>query len=161
MNLREDKHWTYGAGMFAPDAKGQRPYIAYAPVQTDKTKEALQEIRKELNEAKTTRPVTDAELADAKNGQILALAGEWETASAVTSVLSKMVRFGLPSDWHRTWPAKVRALTPAAIAREAGKSLDADNMVWIVVGDRQKIEPRIRELGWGEVKMLDADGNLI
>ena len=161
MNLREDKHWTYGAGMFAPDAKGQRPYIAYAPVQTDKTKEALQEIRKELTEAKTTRPVNDAELADAKNGQILALAGEWETAAAVTAALSKMVRFGLPPDWYRTWPAKVRALTPAAIAREAGKSLDAENMVWIVVGDRAKIEPGIRELGWGDVKMLDADGNPI
>jgi zinc protease len=34
-------------------------------------------------------------------------------------------------------------------------------MVWIVVGDRAKIEPGIRVLGWGELKMLDADGNPI
>ncbi len=161
MNLREDKHWTYGAGMFAPDAKGQRPYIAYAPVQTDKTKEALLEIRRELTEARSSRPATEAELANARSGQTLALAGEWETASAVAGALSKVVRFGLPPDWYRTWPAKVRSVDAAAAARVAEKVLDPERMIWIVVGDREKIEPGIRELGWGEVKRLDADGNPI
>ncbi|HEU0038130.1 MAG TPA: pitrilysin family protein, partial [Verrucomicrobiae bacterium] len=37
MNLREDKHWSYGAFTFLWSAQGQRPFIAYAPVQTDKT----------------------------------------------------------------------------------------------------------------------------
>jgi len=32
MNLREDKHWSYGAFTFVWDARGQRPFIAYAPV---------------------------------------------------------------------------------------------------------------------------------
>ena len=32
MNLREDKHWSYGAGSFIRDARGPRPFIAYAPV---------------------------------------------------------------------------------------------------------------------------------
>ena len=31
MNLREDKHWAYGAHSFFVDAEGQRPFIAYAP----------------------------------------------------------------------------------------------------------------------------------
>src|SRR6266704_5617350 len=39
MNLREGKHWSYGAFTFVWDARGQRPFIAYAPVQTDKTKD--------------------------------------------------------------------------------------------------------------------------
>ncbi|MFZ5616688.1 MAG: M16 family metallopeptidase, partial [Pseudomonadota bacterium] len=34
MNLREDKHWAYGAYTFFQDARGQRPYLVYAPVQT-------------------------------------------------------------------------------------------------------------------------------
>ena len=41
MNLREDKHWAYGAGSFLWGARAQRPFIVYAPVQTDKTKESL------------------------------------------------------------------------------------------------------------------------
>ena len=48
MNLREDKHWSYGSYTFVPDARGQRPFIGYAPVQTDKTKEALVEVMKEF-----------------------------------------------------------------------------------------------------------------
>ena len=48
MNIREDKHWSYGAQTLFWDARGQRPFIVYAPVQTDKTKESIQEIQKEL-----------------------------------------------------------------------------------------------------------------
>jgi len=41
MNLREDKHWSYGVFSTLPSALGQRPYLSISPVQTDKTKEAL------------------------------------------------------------------------------------------------------------------------
>jgi len=44
MNLREDKHWSYGARSIIVSARGQRPYIAYAPVQWDKTTESMQGI---------------------------------------------------------------------------------------------------------------------
>jgi zinc protease len=30
MNLREDKHWSYGAGSFFWDARGPRPFVGYA-----------------------------------------------------------------------------------------------------------------------------------
>jgi len=48
MNLREDKHWSYGAHTAVVGARGQRPYIVIAPVQTDKTKESMVEVDKEL-----------------------------------------------------------------------------------------------------------------
>jgi zinc protease len=34
MNLREDKHWSYGARTVVRDARSQRPFYAVAPVQT-------------------------------------------------------------------------------------------------------------------------------
>jgi zinc protease len=30
--------------------------------------------------------------------------------------------------------------------------------VWVVVGDRNKIEPAIRQLGLGDIRLIDADG---
>ena len=48
MNLREDKHWSYAAFTFFRDARGQRPFAVYAPVQTDKTAESVAEVQKEL-----------------------------------------------------------------------------------------------------------------
>ncbi|MDT9121527.1 insulinase family protein, partial [Escherichia coli] len=54
MNLREDKHWSYGAFSFMPDAKGPRPWLILAPVETAKTKESLAEIVKEIAAFRTT-----------------------------------------------------------------------------------------------------------
>ena len=36
-----------------------------------------------------------------------------------------------------------------------------DRLIWVVVGDRQKIEAGIRELNLGEIHLIDADGNPI
>ena len=63
MNLREDKHWSYGAYTVLMDARGERPFFAYAPVQTDKTAEALQELRSEL------KAITGAEAADRRRAR--------------------------------------------------------------------------------------------
>ena len=37
--------------------------------------------------------------------------------------------------------------------------LRPDQLVWVVVGDRDVIEPAIRELGYDDIRFLDADGN--
>ena len=63
MNLREEKHWAYGAGSFLFGAREQRPFIALAPEQTDKTKESMAEVNKELRGILAERMVTAEELA--------------------------------------------------------------------------------------------------
>ncbi|UJH90463.1 insulinase family protein [Antarcticibacterium sp. 1MA-6-2] len=55
MNLREDKHWAYGASGFVMNAQQERPFILYAPVQTDKTAESIVELKKEIEEFITSR----------------------------------------------------------------------------------------------------------
>jgi zinc protease len=158
MNLREDKHWSYGAGSFAFDARGQRPWFVYAPVQTDKTKESVREILRELREATGSRPLTAAEVADARDRQTLTLAGRWETADAVSYSLQEQLTYGLPADYWQTYAARARAVTPAQAAAVAKKSLDPAKLVWVIVGDRRKIETGLRELGLGELRYLDVDG---
>src|SRR6185295_6979759 len=56
MNLREDKHWAYGASSYLASALGQRPLLLYASVQTDKTRESIAEMRKELASFSATSP---------------------------------------------------------------------------------------------------------
>ena len=50
MNLREDKHWAYGSYSGASNTLGQRPWIASAAVQSDKTVESIKELRREVTE---------------------------------------------------------------------------------------------------------------
>jgi zinc protease len=159
MNLREDKHWSYGAGTIFFDARGPRPFIAYAPVQTDKTKESVAEIAKELKGIGADRPVTAEELQTAKDGLVLTLAGQWETAAAVEGSIGEIVRFGFPDDYYATFADRVRATTLADVARASGV-IQPDKLVWVIAGDRAKIEPGLKELGLGEIRAIDADGNV-
>lgn len=159
MNLREDKHWAYGAFSFPIDARGQRLWMVLAPVQTDKTKESLQEVVKELRSVVADRPLTGAEITDAKDRQIKTLAGRWETGSAVGSALGEIVTYGLPEDYYSTYAGRVRATESSQVNAAAKKFVFPERMVWLVVGDRAKIEAGIRELKLGEVVLLDADGH--
>jgi len=161
MNLREDKHWSYGAMSFLSGARGQRPFIVFAPVQADKTKESIAEIKQEFEGILGQKPVTLDEFNNVKANQVLQLPGQWETMAAVQGSLSEMVQYGLPDDYFQKYPARVRQLTMDDVAKAAGKTVHPENVQWVVVGDRAKIEPKIRELGFTEVHLIDADGNVI
>jgi zinc protease len=161
MNLREDKHWSYGAGTIVYGARGQRPFFAYAPVQTDKTKESILEVSKELREVVSQRPITDDETAKALKNQTLELPGSWETVNAVGGSIADIVRYGLADNYYQTYPDKLRGLKTAQLEAAAQKLIQPDNLVWVVVGDRSKIEAGVRELGLGEVHLIDSDGNVL
>jgi len=161
MNLREDKHWSYGARSLLIDAEGQRPFLVYAPVQTDKTGESMAEIYREVTEIRGERPPAPDEVARAKDTSTLTLAGRWETANAVADSLAEMVRFGLPDDYWNSYPDQVRALSEAQVADAAHEVVQPGSLVWVVVGDRAKIEEGIRALGYGDIILMDADGNVL
>ena len=158
MNLRENKHWAYGAFSFPVDARGQRMWMVMAPVQTDKTKESLQEVVKELRSAVAERPLTAPEITDAKDRQIKTLAGRWETGRAVAGALGEIVTYGLPDDYYVTYGDRVRAATDAQVNAAAKKFVVPDRFVWVVIGDRAKVEAGIKALNLGDVVLLDADG---
>lgn len=158
MNLREDKHWSYGAYTFFRDARGQRPFVAYAPVQTDKTREAMIELEKELRGIVKERPIQPAELSRAQASLTLTLPGSWETASALAGSIGNIVTFGLDDRYYDTFADKVRTQTVASVTAVAGEVVHPDQLVWVVVGDRSKIESGLRELKLGEIKLIDTDG---
>jgi len=161
MNLREDKHWSYGATSLLWGARAQRPWIALAPVQTDKTKESLAEMNKEFRGILGEHPMTAEELAKVQANETLSLPGSRETLDAVGQSINELVQFGLPDDYYETFAGKVRALKPNDIADAAKTVVHPDNLIWVVVGDRSKIEAGVKELGLGEIRFLSADGKPI
>ncbi len=158
MNLREDKHWSYGVRASASNTLGQRPWMTMAPVQIDKTAESLQELQREITEFATgQRPPTDAEVARIRAIQTLSLPGAYETAAAVMSTIASNVRYQRPDDYVFKRKAEIESLTAADVA-EAAKALDPNALTWVVVGDLKQTEAPIRALGLGEVTIVDADG---
>jgi zinc protease len=161
LNLREEKHWSYGATSLLWEARGQRPFLAVAPVQTDKTKESLAEMNKEFRGILGDHPVTAEELAKVQANETLSLPGSFETLNALGQSIINIVRFGLPEDYYETYAGKVRALKSSDVEDGAKEILKPDHLIWVVVGDRAKIEAGIKELGLGEIRLLDADGKPI
>ena len=161
MNLREDKHWSYGSGSFLWGARAQRPFIAYAPVQTDKTKESMVEMSKELQGILNSRPVIADELEKVQSSMTLELPGSWETNNAVAGSIGDLVRYGLADDYYATYPRAIRSLNLGDISGAAKEIVHPDALVWVVVGDRSKIEAGVKELNYGELHFIDGDGNVI
>jgi zinc protease len=156
-NLRENKHWAYGAQTLLLDARGQRPFLVYAPVQTDKTKDSLAELNKELRGIRSDRPATDAELARVKTSETLRLPGSRETMGEVAASIEDLVEYNLPDNYYDTYASKVRELSLGDVAKAADAVVQPDHMVWVVVGDRSKIEAGIRSLGLGDVQVLNPE----
>jgi zinc protease len=159
MNLREDKHWSYGAYTFIVDARGARPLLAYAPVQTDKTAEALAEMRAEMRGIATSRPPVAAELARVQQSTVLSLPGRWETSGSVAASLAELVRFGLPEDFWSHYAERTAAVTLPDVQNAARSFIHPDEQIWVVVGDRRKIEPGLAKLPFAGIRLIDADGN--
>jgi predicted Zn-dependent peptidase len=161
MNLREDKHWAYGAFTLMLDAEGQRPFIAYAPVQTDKTAESAAEIIKEFEMFVGDQPVTTEEFEKSTGNTILQLPGRWETNSAVMSDLTEQIKYGLADDYFQQYDEMVRGLSVEEIQQLGKKMVDAQKLTFFVVGDKEKVLPRLQEMGFKEIILVDGDGNPI
>ena len=96
MNLREDKHWSYGARSGAGGAVGQRMWTAQAPVQIDKTGESVAEMQREISDyASGKRPASAEEVAGMKKVMTLTLPGAYETAAAVMNTIASNALYGL------------------------------------------------------------------
>jgi len=158
MNLREDKHWSYGARSGAAGAVGQRMWRASAPVQIDKTAESVAEIKREMAEYfGGARGTSTEELARQQQGLTLSLPGAYETAGAVMGTIASNVLYARPDDYVFKRKAAIEAITPAQVD-VAAKTLDPNAVTWVIVGDLKKIEAPIRALNLGLVTILDADG---
>src|SRR5258708_35397164 len=94
MNLREDKHWSYGAGSSLIDAKGQRIFQTLALVQTDKTADSMRDMLKELRDITSSRQPTEKEIRFAQDTLVRAVPGQNETSSQVAASYADILTYG-------------------------------------------------------------------
>lgn len=157
-NLRLDKHWSYGTSGQLTGVRGQRTFLVIAPVQTDKTKESMVEVVKELNDISGKRPIRGEEFSSIMRNMSSRLPGRFETLTALESAAINLINFKLPDDYWSRYAGNIRALSEPQLQTAANKFIRPGEVIWIVVGDLNKIESGIRELGFGEVIKLNADG---
>ncbi|MBV8894935.1 MAG: insulinase family protein, partial [Acidobacteriaceae bacterium] len=157
MNLREEKHWSYGAASILYAARAQRPLLAYASVQGDKTADSIAEMLKELSGITGAKPITEEELEKVKQQQIFELPGAHETMNAIGGLFGDLLQLGLPLNFYDDYVSRVSALSANELEECARTLLNPQEMVWMVVGDRAQLEEPLRALEIGAIVATTAD----
>ncbi|MDC8832233.1 M16 family metallopeptidase [Alteromonas gilva] len=153
MNLREDKGWAYGAYTFLQDARGQRPFMVYAPVQTDKTGPSLVELKKELIGYLGDKPPMQDELERARLDEVRSLPGQFETAGSVLGSLLSSSRFNRQYTYPETLVEKYNSLTLDDLNAAAAEVIHPDKLTWLIIGDAEKIKAEVEAAGLGPVSV--------
>jgi zinc protease len=147
MDLREGRHWSYGTSASFSQLEHAVPFTMSAPVQADKTGEAISAMMGDVREFLTTKGVTGEELARTVAGDTRELPGRFETASAVLLAMQTNDLRRRPDDYYSHLAQKYRALTAGQLDAAARATLDPSRLVWVVVGDAAKVKPQLDSLG--------------
>lgn len=157
-NIREDKGYSYGVSSGFGYGKGPGAFRAGGDVVTAKTDLALVEFMKELRGIRGDRPITDEELATAKDSLIQRLPGQFAAIESINGAITGLWTQGLPDDYYRQFAAAVKAVTKDDVLRVAKKYVDVDHLAIVIVGDRATIEEPLKATKIAPVVRLDADG---
>ena len=147
MDLRETKGWSYGVSGDSSVVEHAVPYMVSAPVQADRTGDALAALNQDITEFLTTKGVTQEERDRTVANSVNRLPGEFETSGSVLSAMMSMDVLKRPDDYYEKLAPDYRAQTPASLDQAARTALDPKGFTWIVVGDAAKIRPQLEKLG--------------
>ena len=154
-NLREEHGYSYSAGSRFEMRLSPGPFLAAAGVQTDKTAESVEEFFNELTEIGA--PVGTEELEKAKNYLALGFPGEFETIRNLAGHLESSIVYNLPDGYFDRYVDNIKAVTAEDVQRAAATYIQPGRFAVVIVGDAAVIEPGIRALELGRVRVLSVD----
>ncbi|RKH30737.1 M16 family metallopeptidase [Corallococcus sicarius] len=157
MNIREDKGYSYGANASLGTRLGVGPLTAYAAVRQDVTGPALNEFIKELSGLKT-KPITEQELAAAREGLIRAFPGAFETVEGLGGSAAQLYFHRRPMDEFKRTVEGLRGASAAEVQRVAEAYLDPAAMQVVLVGDPLVIQEQVSPLNLGKLTLVETPG---
>jgi predicted Zn-dependent peptidase len=147
MELREHRGWSYGARASLSLNEHQTNYTLQAPVQADRTGESIAAAIEQIRAFLTTNGVQPAELERVVESNTRQLPGQFQTSSAVLGALLSNALYRRPDDYWERIADRYRALNAARLDQAARRTINPDNLVWVVVGDAARVRPQLERLG--------------
>jgi zinc protease len=150
--LREGKGYTYGINSGFSGTSSPGPFTIASSVRTNVTLESAQEIKDILENY--GKHFSAADLETTKSFLIKSNARAFETAGAKLNMLDNISKYGWKYDYVKDREKIVQQMTVPQIQALAQKYLDPNRMIWFVAGDAKTQLPRMKELGFGEVVVI-------
>jgi len=147
VNLREEHGYCYGASASFYGDKYPGPFIIEADVKPNTTDSALLEILKEVKKY-ADNGITPEELAFTQNSMTLKELLKYETPAQKANFLKVILEHNLPKDFTSQQNTLLKNLTLDEVNAFAKKSLPYNNMIILIIGDKDKAYGRLLNLGY-------------
>jgi len=156
LNLREDKGYSYGAFSFFNGVKEYGFFRAQAGVRTDATADSIRQFAKEIS-AYQEDGITADELSFTRAARLQREARDYETPFQKLGFIENILSYDLPEDFIDEQKTILAGITAEELNALAAKHLNQDEMIAVVVGDKNAILPELETLGY-EIIELDEEG---
>jgi len=156
-NLREDKHWTYGAFTAFTHPRGQGAFVARSSVFVEVTGKALKEMLGEL-ENMAARGMTEEELSKVKAQDRADLIQTYETVGDTSQRLAQLFSLGLDPSFDVKASVVRQAASLELLAEQAKAHVDASKATVVVVGPKDKVVPQLAEVGLDDPVFWGPEG---
>jgi predicted Zn-dependent peptidase len=159
-NLREKHGYTYGAFSRFDLWRAPGPFAAAAAVRTEVTAESLTEMITELKAIRA--PLSAEELAKGRSLVRADLVEAFADGRRTTLEIADLVLHDLPLDtWSKVGVA-LDKLAADGVTRSATRLFLPDQLLIVVVGDRQVIDKPLAALPFAKsIEYRDLDGKLL
>lgn len=156
MKIREEKGYAYGAAAGFDLRRAAGPFGARAAVNTEVTAPAIADILAELSRMREA-PVTDDELAAARDFLVGVFPLRFETPGPVVGAIGGIVVQGLPDDELARYRPAIEAVSAADVLAAARAHLDVEGAAIVLVGDADRIAGEL-EGSLGPVEVVRETG---
>ena len=146
LNLREEKGYTYGAFAFLRANEYSGRYVIQTSVRKDVTAESIEEIFKEVRGV-AEQGMTEEELAFTRQAMGQKDALSYETPNHKVHIVALTQRYGLDPDWPKKQHEVLMNISIDELNALAKKHLQVDDMITVVVGDKEEILEDLQGLG--------------
>lgn len=151
--LREGKGYTYGINSSFSGTNTPGAFTIGSSVRTNVTLESAQLIKEILENYGKNYSAKDLETT--KSFLIKSNARAFETAGSKLNMLENISKYGWKPDYVKQREEIVKSMSVEKIRELSKKYLDANKIVWLVVGDAKTQLTRLKALGFGEPILLN------
>jgi len=159
LNLREDKGFTYGisSGFYYNRHLGN--FQISTSVQSENSGETINEIEKEINGIKQN--ISSEEIDFSKSYLIKRFPAMFETYSQISNNLSSLIHYSLDKKYFDNYIQNIESCTKHEIEIAAQQRIIADELIYLIVGDRDKVLPQLRSITNQNIIELDKFGQKV
>ena len=159
-NIREENGYSYGVNSSFAFGKGPGAFRTGGDIVSAKSDAALVEFMKELRGIGGSRPITDEELATAKDSLIQRLPGTFASVQSINSAIVTLWTQGLPDNYYQQYATRISDIRKEDVLRVAKQYIDLDHLTIVIVGDRASIEAPLKAAGVAPIVLTDIEGNV-